>query len=104
MARRRPALFRRRHPRRARGAVARRPRPLAGGRGAPRALARRPSWPAIWKFRSSWGGGRRRRHPGQGPAMTEPAATTRILMTADAVGGVWQYATDLARGLAAHGV
>lgn len=28
----------------------------------------------------------------------------RLLLTADAVGGVWQYATDLARGLAAHGV
>ena len=28
----------------------------------------------------------------------------RLLMTADAVGGVWQYATDLARGLAAHEV
>lgn len=28
----------------------------------------------------------------------------RILMTADAVGGVWSYALDLARGLARHGV
>lgn len=28
----------------------------------------------------------------------------RLLLTADAVGGVWQYATDLARGLAARGV
>jgi glycosyltransferase involved in cell wall biosynthesis len=28
----------------------------------------------------------------------------RLLMTADAVGGVWQYATDLARGLAGHDV
>ncbi|HEX8167436.1 MAG TPA: glycosyltransferase family 4 protein [Beijerinckiaceae bacterium] len=27
-----------------------------------------------------------------------------LLMTADAVGGVWQYATDLARALAEHGV
>lgn len=27
----------------------------------------------------------------------------RILMTADAVGGVWQYSLDLARGLARHG-
>jgi glycosyltransferase involved in cell wall biosynthesis len=26
----------------------------------------------------------------------------RLLMTADAVGGVWQYATDLVRGLVAH--
>lgn len=34
--------------------------------------------------------------------MTGPA--TRILMTADAVGGIWQYATDLARGLAGHGI
>lgn len=30
--------------------------------------------------------------------------TLRILMTADAVGGVWTYALDLARGLAPHGV
>lgn len=29
---------------------------------------------------------------------------TRLLMTADAVGGVWTYAVELARGLAAHGV
>lgn len=28
----------------------------------------------------------------------------RLLLTADAVGGVWQYATDLARGLGARGV
>lgn len=28
----------------------------------------------------------------------------RLLLTADAVGGVWQYATDLARSLAPHGV
>lgn len=28
----------------------------------------------------------------------------RLLMTADAVGGVWQYATELATGLAQHGV
>jgi glycosyltransferase involved in cell wall biosynthesis len=34
--------------------------------------------------------------------MTE--APRRILMTADAVGGVWTYALDLARGLAAQGV
>ena len=27
-----------------------------------------------------------------------------VLMTADAVGGVWQYAVDLAGGLRAHGV
>jgi glycosyltransferase involved in cell wall biosynthesis len=31
-------------------------------------------------------------------------APRRILMTADAVGGVWTYALDLARGLAAQGV
>ncbi|HZF42343.1 MAG TPA: glycosyltransferase [Sphingomonadaceae bacterium] len=30
--------------------------------------------------------------------------TIRILITADAVGGVWSYALDLARGLAPHGV
>jgi len=29
---------------------------------------------------------------------------TQLLMTADAVGGVWTYATDLAAGLAAHGI
>ena len=28
----------------------------------------------------------------------------RLLITADAVGGVWQYATDLAGALADHGV
>jgi glycosyltransferase involved in cell wall biosynthesis len=28
----------------------------------------------------------------------------RVLMTADAVGGVWQYATELAGGLKAHGI
>jgi hypothetical protein len=35
--------------------------------------------------------------------MTSPAAPRRALMTADAVGGVWHYALELARGLAAHG-
>ncbi|WP_375428829.1 glycosyltransferase family 4 protein [uncultured Sphingomonas sp.] len=30
--------------------------------------------------------------------------TVRLLMTADAVGGVWRYATDLARALRPHGV
>lgn len=30
--------------------------------------------------------------------------TTRLLMTADAVGGVWQYATELAHALVPHGV
>jgi len=29
---------------------------------------------------------------------------TRLLLTADTVGGVWQYATDLAGGLVAHGI
>ena len=28
----------------------------------------------------------------------------RVLMTADAVGGVWQYSLELARGFAAHGI
>ena len=32
------------------------------------------------------------------------AGAARVLMTADAVGGVWTYALDLAGGLAAHGV
>ena len=31
-------------------------------------------------------------------------APLRLLMTADAVGGVWQYATELASGLTRHGV
>jgi hypothetical protein len=31
-------------------------------------------------------------------------AKLRVLITADAVGGVWQYATDLAQGLAALGI
>src|SRR5688572_22112756 len=33
-----------------------------------------------------------------------PPRRMRLLMTADAVGGVWSYALDLASGLAAHGV
>jgi glycosyltransferase involved in cell wall biosynthesis len=33
-----------------------------------------------------------------------PAEPRRILMTADAVGGVWTYALDLARGLASSGI
>ncbi len=33
-----------------------------------------------------------------------PPMPQRILMTADAVGGVWTYALDLARSLGAHGV
>jgi glycosyltransferase involved in cell wall biosynthesis len=33
-----------------------------------------------------------------------PGRNLRLFMTADAVGGVWQYALDLARGLARHGV
>ena len=32
------------------------------------------------------------------------ASGLRVLMTADAVGGVWTYALDLARGLSRHGV
>ena len=28
----------------------------------------------------------------------------RVLMTADTIGGVWQYAVDLARGLGEYGV
>lgn len=38
---------------------------------------------------------------GQGPAALRPS---RVLMTADAVGGVWDYALELARGLARVGV
>lgn len=34
----------------------------------------------------------------------EAAKSLNVLMTADAVGGVWQYAIDLAGGLRAHGV
>ncbi len=33
-----------------------------------------------------------------------PSPRIRLLMTADAVGGVWSYAIDLLRGLAPHGV
>ncbi len=36
--------------------------------------------------------------------MSGRSAHTRLLLTADAVGGVWQYATDLARALAPLGV
>lgn len=36
--------------------------------------------------------------------MRPPSTGDRILMTTDAVGGVWTYALDLARGLAAEGV
>ncbi len=36
--------------------------------------------------------------------MTDALQPTRVLMTADAVGGVWSDAIDLARGLAARGV
>jgi phosphatidyl-myo-inositol alpha-mannosyltransferase len=35
--------------------------------------------------------------------MSDPGHPRRVLMTADAVGGVWTYAVDLARGLAARG-
>ena len=37
-------------------------------------------------------------------AMPEAAKNLHVLMTADAVGGVWQYALDLAGGLRTHGV
>lgn len=44
----------------------------------------------------------------QGPAAQTSAAQTsaamRVLVTCDAVGGVWQYTLDLARGLAALGI
>ena len=36
--------------------------------------------------------------------MTAGAATLRVLVTADAVGGVWQYSLDLARGLSRLGI
>ncbi|WP_445504194.1 glycosyltransferase family 4 protein [Microvirga sp. G4-2] len=35
---------------------------------------------------------------------TRGASSLRVLMTADAVGGVWQYALDVAEGLRAYGV
>lgn len=35
--------------------------------------------------------------------MSQHKGAPRLLMTADAVGGVWQYATDLAAGLSAYG-
>ena len=34
----------------------------------------------------------------------DPGRKQQIFMTADAVGGVWQYALDLAHGLHSHGV
>ena len=34
----------------------------------------------------------------------EPGRAVKLVMTADAVGGVWTYALDLARGLRVHGV
>jgi glycosyltransferase involved in cell wall biosynthesis len=37
-------------------------------------------------------------------ASSEGMTGLRVLMTADAVGGVWQYALDLADGLRSHGV
>jgi len=37
-------------------------------------------------------------------AIRDPRPTTRVLMTADTVGGVWTYALELARALAPHGV
>ncbi|SHI36679.1 Glycosyltransferase involved in cell wall bisynthesis [Roseomonas rosea] len=36
--------------------------------------------------------------------MSRPTTGLRLLMTADAAGGIWTYALDLAGGLAAHGV
>jgi glycosyltransferase involved in cell wall biosynthesis len=38
------------------------------------------------------------------PASLKENASLRVLMTADAVGGVWQYALDLVEGLRPHGV
>jgi glycogen(starch) synthase len=35
--------------------------------------------------------------------MTPPGSSRRILMTTDAIGGVWNYALELCRGLGAHG-
>ena len=37
------------------------------------------------------------------PARLRRRDRTRVLMTADTVGGVWQYALDLARGLSEAG-
>ena len=36
--------------------------------------------------------------------MTAPPTVRRVLMTADAVGGVWTFALEPAKGLAAHGI
>jgi glycosyltransferase involved in cell wall biosynthesis len=38
------------------------------------------------------------------PALSRKGSGLRVFMTADAVGGVWQYALDLAEGLRPHGV
>ena len=37
-------------------------------------------------------------------ASKQPPTALRVLMTADAVGGVWQYVLDAAEGMQAHGV
>lgn len=37
-------------------------------------------------------------------ALKQATASLRVLMTADAVGGVWQYALDAAEGMQAHGI
>jgi glycogen synthase len=47
---------------------------------------------------------KKRQRPGDTTARGIAPAPRRVLMTADAVGGVWAYALQLAEGLAPHGV
>jgi glycogen(starch) synthase len=45
-----------------------------------------------------------KRSPTDGPAEGDSPAPSRVLMTADTVGGVWTYALELARALSRHRV
>ena len=95
LARRRPALLRLRRPRRPPRARAR-PSRAAGARASPSSptgCARRCRAHAA----PSASGGRH-------PCAASARAPLHLLMTADAVGGVWTYALDLARACAARGV
>jgi glycogen synthase len=49
-------------------------------------------------------GDARRRGPHRTRASVRRRPVRRVLMTADGVGGVWQYATDLSTGLASRGI
>src|SRR5690606_2593599 len=60
-----------------------------------------------WPFRSFGLGGRAGHRPDRGdvcPGRRGGAAIVKVLMTVDAVGGVWTYAVTLCRALVPHGV